>query len=146
MMDALTRDFCNRRMIRSTRRSIDASRSQTRSGTQLLRRDEAQGRINVSTNESDISGWTADEILRNFLEVPNPTDIDTAKHVIRLQELRRKDELSTAEAEELERLRHMVNQELVNGPIAARLEMEEILMQGSPSFGTKEEDPNDALG
>ena len=108
---------------------------------QLLRRDEADGRVNVSTNESDISGWTADEILRNFLGVPNPTDLETAKRVVRLQELRRKDELSPADAEELEQLRHTINKELVDGPIAARLEMEDILMQASSGSPETPEPP-----
>lgn len=107
----------------------------------MLRRDEADGRVNVSTNESHISGWTADEILRNFLGVPNPTDLETAKRVVRLQELRRKDELSPADVEELEQLRHTINKELVDGPIAARLEMEDILMQASSGSPETPEPP-----
>ena len=88
---------------------------------QLLRRD-LEGKVSVSTNESDIAGWTADEILRNFLEVPSPTDLATAGHVSRLQELRRKDKLSVKDTEELERLRHTVNQDLISGPVSAQME------------------------
>lgn len=102
---------------------------------QLLRRD-GEGRVTVSTNDSDIAGWTADEILRNFLEVPSPTDLATADHVSRLQELRRKDQLSVEETEELERLRHTVNKDLLSGPMSAQVEQfAEMLRQagiGSP--------------
>ena len=88
----------------------------------LLRLDE-HGEITVSRNESDIIGWTADEILRNFLGVPNPTDIMTAGHVTRLQELRRQEALSEAETQELEQLRHTVSRELLLGPREAQAEL-----------------------
>ena len=88
----------------------------------LLRLDE-HGEITVSRNESDIIGWTADEILRNFLDVPNPTDIMTAGHVTRLQELRRQEALSEAETQELEQLRHTVSRELLWGPREAQAEL-----------------------
>ena len=39
---------------------------------QLLRRDE-KGQVAASRNETDIIGWSADEILRNFLDVSSPT-------------------------------------------------------------------------
>ena len=88
---------------------------------QLLRRNEL-GRVTVSTNESDVIGWTADEILRNLLEIPSPTAETTAKLVRRLQELRRQEELSAEEAIELEKLRDTVSKELFSGPISAQAE------------------------
>ena len=88
---------------------------------QLLRRGE-DGKIFVSRNESDIAGWTADEILRNFLEVPTPTDMETATHVTRLEELRHKEELTAAEADELQALRRTVGSELLHGPMSAQVE------------------------
>ena len=88
---------------------------------QLLRRRE-DGKVSVSTNESDIAGWTVDEILRNFLEVPTPTDMATAANVTRLQELRRKEELTETEASELQALRRTVGSELLLGPMSARVE------------------------
>ena len=88
---------------------------------QLLRRGE-DGKVSVSTNESDIAGWSADEILRNFLEVPTPTDMATAAHVSRLEELRHKDKLTTDESDELEVLRHVVGSELLHGPTSAQVE------------------------
>lgn len=94
---------------------------------QLLRRDEPSGRVTVSTNEVEISGWTADEILRTVLGVPNPTDLATANKVVRLQELRRKSALSNTEAEELESLRLMINRQVVDGPRGPHAEMEDLL-------------------
>jgi len=88
---------------------------------QLLRRDE-KCKVTVSRNESDIVGWSADEILRSFLDVPSPTDLETVRNIERLQELRRKDGLSADEKEELEQLRRTVNQDLISGPIASQLE------------------------
>ena len=88
----------------------------------LLKLDE-HGEITVSRNESDIVGWTADEILRNFLDVPNPTDIITAGHVTRLQELRRQEALSDSETQELEQLRQTVSRELLLGPREAQVEL-----------------------
>ena len=84
---------------------------------------EEHGEITVSRNESDIIGWTADEILRNFLDVPNPTDITTAGHVTRLQELRRQETLSDTETQELEQLRQTVSRELLLGPGEAQAEL-----------------------
>lgn len=88
---------------------------------QLLRRDET-GKVVVSRNESDIIGWSVDEITRILLDVPNPTDLETVKHLERLQELRHKQTLSAAEAAELEKLRHTVNQDLLGGPMAAQID------------------------
>ena len=53
---------------------------------QLLDRGE-DGRVTVSRNERDIVAWSADEILRSFLDVPSPTDLETARNIERLQEL-----------------------------------------------------------
>ena len=111
---------------------------------QLLRRD-GDGKVTVSTNDSDIAGWTADEILRNFLEVPSPTDLDTAQHVGRLRELRRKEELSAEETEELERLRHAVNSDLLSGPMSAQVEQfAEMLRQAGISSPPSSEPPDTA--
>ena len=88
---------------------------------QLLRRGE-DGKVSVSTNESDIAGWSADEILRNFLDVPTPTDMATAEHVARLAELRHKETLTAAEAGELQTLRRAVGSELLRGPMSAQVE------------------------
>ena len=73
----------------------------------LLSRDE-DGTVVASTNEQDIIGWTADEILRTFMGVQDPTDELTATNAERLRELRRKDALEGLdehEQSELDELR-----------------------------------------
>ena len=72
----------------------------------LSRNDE--GTVVASTNEQDIVGWTADEILRTFMGVAEPTDELTATNAQRLRVLRRKDALEgldERERAELEELR-----------------------------------------
>ena len=71
---------------------------------QLLRCD-SDGQVSVSTNGEDIVGWSADEILRDFLEVPDPTDWETVRHLNRLNELRSQEALTSEESEEMENLR-----------------------------------------
>ena len=88
---------------------------------QLLQRDD-KGNVTVSTNDVDIAGWSADEILRNFLGVDDPTDLETVGYLERLQDLRGREELSTEEAQELEELRHVVRRDLFSGPISAQIE------------------------
>ena len=88
---------------------------------QLLQRDE-NNNVTVSRNEVDIVGWSADEILRNFLGVRDPTDQGTVNHLERLRELRRKRDLSPEESEELESLRDAVSEDLLGGPVAAQVD------------------------
>ena len=107
----------------------------------LLKRND-EGKVTVSRNETDIIGWSADEILRNYLDVPSPTDLETVRHLDRLQELRRKDSLSTEETEALEQLRHTVNQDLLGGPMAGQVErLSELLRQAK---ATTESEPEEA--
>ena len=96
--------------------------------TQILRRNE-EGKIAVSRNEKDVIGWSMDEITRILLDVPDPIDLETAKHLDRLQELRRKHTLSPDESEELEILRHSVNRNLLGGPWSAQVEKFTDLLQ-----------------
>ena len=88
---------------------------------QLLQRDE-DNRVTVSTNNVDLVAWSADEILRNFLGVRDPTDQGTVKTLERLRELRRKRHLSSKESKELESLRKTVSEDLLNGPAAAQVD------------------------
>ena len=108
---------------------------------QLLKRDE-NGKVTVSRNETDIVGWSADEILRNYLDVQSPTDLGTVGHIERLQELRRKDTLSDEETAELEQLRHTVNQDLMGGSAASQVErMSELLKQAAPPSPAQPQPP-----
>lgn len=89
---------------------------------QLLKRDTETGKVTVSRNENDIVGWSSDEILRGFLDVQDPTDLHTTHQIERLQHLRQKDQLTPEEAEELEKLRGQIHQDLLGGPIAAHID------------------------
>ena len=99
---------------------------------QLLQRGQNE-KVIVSRNEVDIKGWTADEILRNFLGLVDPTDLETASHLERLQNLRSKANLSDEEKDELEKLRHMVSDDLLSGPISAQIEQFARTMRGPTS-------------
>lgn len=119
IIPALTKHFATLQLFCSTHSPLMLAG--LRAGqVQLLKRDE-KGRVIVSRNESDIVGWSADEILRNFLDVPAPTDLQTVEDMTRLQTLRQKLELSPQEAHELEDLRHTVGEELLGGPIAGEV-------------------------
>jgi hypothetical protein len=83
----------------------------------LLKRD-ANGKISVSRNETDIQGWSADEIYGTLLGV-EPTDLATTEKLDRLHQLRRKgQDLTRQEQEELDALREEVHQGLA-GPLPA---------------------------
>ena len=88
---------------------------------QLLHRSQ-DGRVTASTNEQDITGWTADEVLRNFLGVPDPTDWETVRDLERLRHLRSQENLTPEEAAELETLRQTVSRDLISGPVSAQIE------------------------
>ena len=119
IIPTLTHHFPNLQIFCSTHSPLMLAGLRT-GQIQLLSRDE-NGNVTVSTNESDIDGWTADEILRQFMGTPNPTDQETASRVRRFHELMRKDELSTDQAQELEQLRATVRDDLLSGPRSAQV-------------------------
>ena len=88
---------------------------------QLLQRDE-DNRVTVSRNEDDLVAWSADEVLRNFLGVRDPTDQETVVQLERLRELQGKQDPSPEESEELESLSDEVSEDLLNGPVAAQVD------------------------
>ena len=136
IIPALTRHFPRLQIFCSTHSPLMLAG--LRAGqVQLLERDSGTSKVTVSRNESDIAGWTADEILRNFLDVPNPTDLGTAGRVTRLQELRSKEELSAAENEELDQLRQTVNQDLLSSQVAAEIERFAEILSRSKSESVK---------
>ena len=89
---------------------------------QLLQRDEKTNKVTVSRNEDDLVAWSADEILRNFLGVRDPTDWETVKDLERLRELQGKQDLSAEESKELESLSEAVSEDLLSGPVAAQVD------------------------
>lgn len=119
VIPTLTRHFPNLQIFCSTHSPLMLA-GLKQGQIQLLRRDE-KGKVSVSRNESDIYSWTADEILRQLLELRTPTDLATSEHLDRLQQLRQKQELSSDEAEELDKLRHMVSQDLLRGPTSSQV-------------------------
>ena len=79
----------------------------------VLKRDE-NGVVTASTEQRDVIGWTADEILRGMMGVDEPTDQLTVDRAKRLRELREKENLTEVEEEELNRLRRQVNSDLLS--------------------------------
>ena len=89
----------------------------------LLNRD-ADGTVTASTNTEDIVGWTADEILRVYMGVDDPTDNVTAEAAEQLRRLRdeepRTDEREEEDRQaEMLRLRQIVDRAELSGPRAA---------------------------
>ena len=90
----------------------------------LLNRD-ANGVVTASSNAEDIIGWTADEILRVFMGVEDPTDDATAAAARELRQLRDAGPHPDEGQEEqrqarMQELRHLVNRDLLaGGPRAA---------------------------
>ena len=96
----------------------------------LLNRD-ANGVVTATTNERDVIGWTADEILRTMMGVDEPTDQLTVDRANRLRQLREKETLSPAEEAELNALRRQVNEDLMakGGPLEVERERYADLME-----------------
>ena len=115
----LTKNFPNLQIFCSTHSPLTLA-GLKEGQVHLVRLDPEAG-ISVSTNESDVVGWTADEILRSFLDIDNPVDLQTADDLERLGELRRQEELSGADAQELEVLRNRVNRRLIGGPASGQV-------------------------
>ena len=97
----------------------------------LLNRDR-KGRVTVSRNETDVIGWSTDEIVTGFLGVDHATDLETEQHLVRLAELRSKKSLTPKQRQELETLRETVNERLMRGP--AMNEVDELAERLSQSM------------
>ena len=96
----------------------------------LLDRD-VNGVVTASTNERDVIGWTADEILRTMMGVDEPTDQLTVDRANRLRQLREKETLTPEEESELNALRRQVNEDLMSkgGPLEVERERYAELME-----------------
>ena len=89
----------------------------------MLSRD-GNGVVTATTNKEAIEGWTADEILRVFMGVDDPTDERTASAARELRTLRdegvRADEKNEEERQaEIQRLRRIVDRVELSGPRVA---------------------------
>ena len=119
IIPALTRNFPSLQIFCSTHSPLMLA-GLKEGQVQLLRRDD-EGKVTVTVNETDISGWTSDEVLRQYMYVRNPTDMGTADRASRYQELEGKEFRSEAEAEELAQLREAVRADLLRGPGSAEV-------------------------
>ena len=79
----------------------------------LLQRD-ADGVVTTTTNERDVIGWTADEILQTLMGVDEPTDQLTIDRAARLRQLRGQETLTPEEESEMNELRRQVNADLLD--------------------------------
>ena len=101
----------------------------------LLERD-ANGVVTASTEQRDVIGWTADEILRGMMGVDDPTDAATAVAAKELRELRNEGPRVAEKSEEvrqqrMEELRAVINRDLLaGGPMAAQRELFERNLAG----------------
>ena len=135
IIPALTRNFPKLQIFCSTHAPLMLA-GLKEGQAQLLRRDE-EGKVAVFRNKEDILGWSVDEITRILLDVSDPIDLETVKHLDRLQELRRKQTLSPDELEELEELRHTVNRNLLSDPQSAKVkEFADILQRARAESGS----------
>lgn len=120
IIPALTKHFQNLQIFCSTHSPLMLAGLKA-GQVQLLERAD-DGKVTVSRNERDIVAWSADEILRGFLDVPSPTDLETALNIERLQGLRRIYRPTEEQARELEHLRETVRSDLMDSPLARDLE------------------------
>ena len=94
----------------------------------VLKRDE-NGVVTASTEQRDVIGWTADEILRGMMGVDDPTDDATAQAAQELRKLRQEGPRASEKDEEerqrqIQELRQRVNRDLLaGGPLAAQREL-----------------------
>ena len=88
------------------------------------------GKVSVTRNQEDISGWSADEILRGLMDLRSPTDLATTRKIERLQELRERKRLSAEEKREFEKLRHEISEGLLSGPAVAQIETFKKALEG----------------
>ena len=94
---------------------------------QLIR--DTNGNITAKTRSENTTGWTADEISREMLDIKDPTDLATAEAADELRQLRSEGPRDTLEAEEQRQkrileLRQLVDRDLLaGGPMARQKEI-----------------------
>ena len=120
IIPALTGNFPNLQIFCSTHSPLMLA-GLAEGQVQLLSRDLG-GNVTVSRNETDMIGWSAEEILSHVQGVRNPTDLAASIDLDRLGELISKTTLTDEETAELEELRHRVGQAVSAGPAAAQVE------------------------
>ena len=86
----------------------------------LLSRLE-DGNIKATRNQMDILGWTVDEVLRNLLDLPMPTDVYTEDSINRIKKLKGLKRLNKNQKDELRKLTAELNADLLEGSAAAQM-------------------------
>lgn len=119
IIPTLTRHFPDLQIFCSTHSPLMLAGLE--SGQVQLLEIHDDGAITVTANESDVRGWTADEILLDLFDLPTPTDLETSEDLERLEELSLKEHLSPSEAEDLERLRTSMSRRLLSGPTSSQV-------------------------
>ena len=71
------------------------------------------GRIDVSTNETDIEGWTFDEVLRGILGVGSSVDSETEELISRLEYLNSLKRHTVAHKKEIQKLKNTLKNTLI---------------------------------
>jgi len=100
-----------------------------RSGQVHLLHRKGGGDVHVTRNDRDIVGWSADEILRSFMDVSAPTALVTEENLARLRKLRSRRRLNSSERKELESLREQIHLDLLGGPVSSELQDLESLLK-----------------
>ncbi len=134
IIPALTKHFPNLQLFLSAHSPLIVAGLKA-GQAHLLRRKE-DGTVEVTTHQDDIKGWSADEILQHFMDVPSPTDMETAQNVDRLNELSSRSKLTAKEKKELEKLRRELPTTLKGGPMALEIaELRKLIERdkGAPS-------------
>lgn len=135
IIPTLTKHFPNLQFFCSTHSPLMLTG--LHAGQVHLMKREKNGKVSISRSEKDIIGWSADEILRNFMGVRSPTDIETAQNIDRLQELRSLEKLKPEQQKELDSLRQQIHTDLVSGPFESQLEELRALLTQEPSEPAK---------
>ena len=95
VIPALQRHFPRLQIFCSTHSPLMLAGLKT-SQIQLFQRD-ARGKVTLSRHETDIVGWSVDEILQGLLGVEHPTQLEIERRLKHLQELQRPEAPSPAE-------------------------------------------------
>ena len=120
IIPALTNNFLNLQIFCSTHSPLMLA-GLSEGQVQLLNRDE-DGKVTVSSNPWDMAGWSAEEILRSVLRVPDTMDLTTASEIDRMGELSIKETRTDEEETELADIRRRVGEGLLDGPASSQVE------------------------
>ena len=79
---------------------------------------DGAGNTVVTSNDQDITGWTIDEIMRAFMDMPDPTDATTADAAAELRALRQRPlphDQAQAHQDRIDELQRTVRRDIESG-------------------------------